>query len=33
MNTFIRKYNTSLLTFGVYLLLIVFALMVTFGKL
>jgi hypothetical protein len=31
MNTFIRKYNTSLLTFGIYVLLVAFALLVSFG--
>jgi hypothetical protein len=29
MSTFIRKYNTGLLTFGIYLLLVSFALLVT----
>lgn len=32
MNTFIRKYNSGLLTFGIYLLLVVFALVVTLGN-
>jgi hypothetical protein len=33
MNTFIRKHNTSLITFGIYIALVAFALMVTFGEL
>lgn len=33
MNTFIRRYNTSLITFGIYLALVAFALMVTFSGL
>ncbi len=32
MNTFIRKYNSGLLTAGIYLFLVVFALVVTFGN-
>jgi hypothetical protein len=33
MNTFIRKHNTSLITFSIYIALVAFALMVTFGEL
>ena len=33
MNTFIKKHNAGLLTFGIYMLLVIFALMVTFGGL
>ena len=32
MNTFIRKYNSGLLTAGIYLFLVIFALVVTFGN-
>ena len=33
MNTFLRKYHTSLLTFGIYLALTAFALLVSLGLL
>lgn len=33
MNTFIRKYHTSLLTVGIYLALTAFALLVSLGLL
>ncbi|MBV6403684.1 MAG: hypothetical protein GFGODING_00429 [Flavobacteriales bacterium] len=33
MNTFLRKHHTSLLTFGIYLALTAFALLVSLGQL
>jgi hypothetical protein len=33
MSTFVRKYSTSILTFGIYLVLVLFAVFVSLGVL